>query len=114
MEIRQFKSGAVAADGGTMSYEVELSDESMCYIGLDARIPQRKSEWCIFIGAGYPTLPGACLLEQGSAEEREVIQAIEQYIRNGDQTSNPVKLAISLLEAINERIDPPVKKSWLP
>jgi len=114
MEIKQFKSGAIAADGGTVSCLVELADGTECRLGLDARIPQKPSERRIFIGEGYPPSPGLRLLDCGSPEESEVIQAIAQYLKQNVRNTDADRMAAVLLEAIHGRIDPSVKKSWLP
>jgi hypothetical protein len=80
MKIERFIDGAVAADGGTISCRVQLADGAVTDLGLDARIPKKKSDRLVFIGAGYPTLPGARILSRGSSEEQDVVAAIQDYL----------------------------------
>jgi hypothetical protein len=80
MKIERFISGAVVADGGTIACRVELGDGAVADLGLDARISKKKSDRLVFVGAGYPTLPGACLLPRGSREEQVVVAAIQDYL----------------------------------
>lgn len=80
MKILKFLGGAVAADGGTIVCRAILGNGTTLELGLDARIPKTKSEREVFIGAGYPNLPGASLLPRDSLEEREVIDAIRDYL----------------------------------
>ena|SRR5205809_7629684 len=80
MIIHRFIDGAVAGDGGTISCRVALYDGTVLELGLDSRIPKKKAERLIFIGAGYPTLPGARLLPRGSREEQDVVAAVQDYL----------------------------------
>ena len=80
MKISKFLDGAIAADGGTVSCRVALEDGTILEIGLDARIPKTKSEREMFIGVGYPSMTGASSLPRDSLEEREVIDAIRDYV----------------------------------
>lgn len=78
MKIRRFIDGAIAADGGTISCRAALDDDSVLQCGLDARVPKTKAQRLIFVGAGYPTLPGARVLARDSAEEEEFIAALRE------------------------------------
>jgi hypothetical protein len=80
MKIERFVGGAVAGDGGTIACQVVLDDGTLLDVGLDSRIPKKKSERLVFVGAGYPTLPGARHLPRGSDEEREIVAAIQDYL----------------------------------
>ena len=80
MRIERFLGGAIAADGGTVSCRAVLDDGSILELGLDARIPKTKAQRQVFIGAGYPTLPGAQILARGSQEEQDVVTAIQDYL----------------------------------
>jgi len=99
MKIKRFLGGAVALDGGTISCQAELEDGSVLDVGLDARIPKVKSERRIFIGAGYPTQPGARILERDSAEEKEVAAAIQELLRR-DKSD---EMSLALMAAILDR-----------
>ena len=79
MKIERFIDGAVAGDGGTISCRVALHDGTVLDLGLDSRIP-KKAERLVFIGAGYPTLPGARFLPRGSREEQDVVAAVQDYL----------------------------------
>ena len=120
MEIKGFIGGAVAGDGGTISCRVMLGDGTLLDLGLDARIPKTKAERLIFIGASYPTLPGARVLPRGSPEEYDVITAIRGYLdrtcgflrREALMESEPASLsendcadltALTLMNAIRDR-----------
>lgn len=99
MKIHRFIDGAIAADGGTSSYRAELSDGSILECGLDARIPKTKAQRVIFVGAGYPTLPGARIFSRGSADEQEFVGSLREFIsREPDD-----KLAVDFLDAILDR-----------
>lgn len=80
MKIVRFIDGATAGDGGTISCRVQLADGVIIDLGLDSRIPKKKSDRLVFIGAGYPTLPGARILPRGSSEEQDIIAAIQDYL----------------------------------
>jgi len=80
MKIERFIGGAVAGDGGTISCRVALRDGTILDLGLDSRIPKTKAERLVFIGAGYPSLPGARLLQRGSREEQDVVAAVQDYL----------------------------------
>jgi len=80
MKIERFLDGAIAADGGTIACRVALDDGTVLDLGLDSRIPKKKAERLVFIGAGYPTLPGARLLPRGSREEHDVVAAVRDYL----------------------------------
>jgi hypothetical protein len=80
MKINRFIDGAIATDGGTISCRAELDNGTVWELGLDARIPKTKDQRQIFIGAGYPTLPGSSILDRGSNRELEVIAAIQDYL----------------------------------
>ena len=80
MRFQRFIDGAVAADGGTSAYRVELDDGSILECGLDARIPKTKAQRVIFVGAGYPTLPGARSFARESAEEQDFVSALQEFI----------------------------------
>ena len=80
MKIQRFIGGAVAADGGTIACQAELDDGTVLDLGLDSRIPKKKSERLVFVGAGYPTLPGARILPRGSREELDVVAAVQDYL----------------------------------
>jgi len=99
MKIARFIDGAIAADGGTSSYRVALDDGSVLECGLDARIPKTKAQRVIFVGAGYPTLPGARILPRGSADEQEFVSSLREFI--GREPAD--KLAADFLEAILDR-----------
>jgi hypothetical protein len=79
MKIQRFIDGAIAADGGTISCRAALDDGSVLECGLDARIPKTKAQRLIFVGAGYPTLPGARVLARHSPEEQEFISALHEF-----------------------------------
>ena len=81
MKIRRFVDSAVAADGGTMVCRVLLEHGSVLACGLDCRIPRTKAERTIFVGAGYPTEPGARTLDRNSVEERQFIDELHDYVR---------------------------------
>ncbi len=131
MEIRRFIDGAVAGDRGTINCRVELMDGSVIDLGLDCRIPKKKSERRIFSGGGYPTDTKARTLELGGEEEAKVIGAITSYLertcgflrRESLDEADPQSLcerdmadrmALLLLKAILDRTDPPPRKAWLP
>jgi hypothetical protein len=57
-----------------------LGDGSVLEIGLDARNTVAKARRRIFVGAGYPTLPGVRILGRGSHEEHNIIEAIRDYL----------------------------------
>jgi hypothetical protein len=99
MKIKRFLGGGVAGDGGTISCQAELDNGTIFDVGLDGRISTKKAERRIFVGAGYPTAPGARFLERGSAEENGVIAAIQELL--GRDKSDEMSLA--LLKAILER-----------
>jgi hypothetical protein len=80
VKIERFIDGTVAADGGTIACRAVLDDGTVLELGLDARLPKAKAQRQVFIGAGYPTLPGARILERGSREEQDVIAAIQDYL----------------------------------
>ena len=80
MKIERFIDGAMAADGGTIACRVALDDGTVLDLGLDSRIPKKKAERLVFIGAGYPTLPGARMLPRGSREEQDVVAAVQDYL----------------------------------
>lgn len=80
MKIERFLGGAVAGDGGTITCQVELDNGTLLDLGLDARIPKKKQDRLLFVGAGYPSLPGARVLARGAREETEVIAAIQDYL----------------------------------
>lgn len=120
MKIERFVDCAVVMDGGTITCRAVLGDGTVSELGLDARIPKTKAQRHIFIGAGYPTLPNARILERGSREEQEVIAAIEDYIdrtcgflrRESLMDAEPSTLderdrgdliAVSLMKAIADR-----------
>lgn len=99
MKFQRFIDGAIAADGGTFACRVELDDGSILECGLDARVPKLKAQREVFVGAGYPSLPGARILARGSAEERDFVGALREFVRRepGDQ------LAADFLQAILDR-----------
>jgi hypothetical protein len=99
VRFQRFIDGVIAADGGTSAYRVELADGSILECGLDARIPKTKPQRVIFVGAGYPTLPGARSFPRGSAEEEEFVGALSEFISRepADQ------LAADFLRAILDR-----------
>lgn len=101
MKIERFIDGAVAADGGTIACRAALDDGTVLELGLDARIPKTKAQRQVFIGAGYPTLPGARLLERGSGEEHDVIAAIQDYL---DRTCGFLRRE-ALMEAAPSTLD---------
>jgi hypothetical protein len=80
MKIERFLDGAVAGDGGTIACRAALDDGTILELGLDARIPKTKAQRQVFVGAGYPTLPGARVLARNSPEEQDVIAAIQDYL----------------------------------
>ncbi len=99
IKIARFLSGAVAADGGTVTCRVVLADGSELDLGVDGRIPKQKKDRVLFIGAGYPTLPNARVISRGSKEENEVIDAVQAYVHEHASAEE----AAMLLEAIVER-----------
>lgn len=102
MKIERFLGGAVAADGGTISCRIMLHDGSELDLGLDCRIPTVRADRKIFIGAGYPTLPGARVLSRDTPEELEVINAIQDYL---DRSCGFIREALMEASAstLNER-----------
>lgn len=103
MKIDRFIDGAVGADGGTIACRAALDDGTVLELGLDARIPRTKAQRQIFVGAHYPTLPGARILERGSREEQDVIAAIQDYL---DRTCGFLRreaLMEALPSTLNER-----------
>lgn len=120
MKIERFLDGVIVADGGTVSCRAVLDDGSTVELGLDARIPRTKAQKQVFIGASYPTSPGARTLARGSQEERDVIAAIQDYLdrhcgflrREALMTADPTTLtgqdrsdhmAVTLLRDILDR-----------
>ena len=99
MKIKRFLSAAVAGDGGTIVCRAELGDGALLDVGLDARIPKTKAERRIFVGAGYPTEPGANILERGSTAESEFIAALQEFL-NRDKSD---EMALALMKAIQDR-----------
>jgi hypothetical protein len=99
MKLQRFIDGAIAADGGTSSYRVALIDGSVLECGLDARIPKTKAQRVIFVGAGYPTLPGARTLSRGSTDEQEFVTSLREFIGRAPDD----KLAADFLDAILDR-----------
>ena len=99
MRFQRFIDGAIAADGGTSAYRVELDDGSILDCGLDARIPKTKPQRVIFVGAGYPTLPGARSFVRGSAEEQEFVGRLREFISRTPTD----RLAADFLQAILDR-----------
>ncbi|MGC4072347.1 MAG: hypothetical protein QM760_07500 [Nibricoccus sp.] len=81
MKIARFTSGAIAADGGTVACRVILDDGSELDLGVDGRIPKTKKDRVVFVGAGYPTLPGARSFARGSREEKEVVEAVRAFTK---------------------------------
>jgi len=79
MKIQRFLDGAVAADGGTIACRAVLEDGTVLELGLDGRIPRTKKQRQVFVGAGYPTLPGVRILARQSREE-ELIGAVKEYL----------------------------------
>jgi len=79
--MRRFIDSAIAPDGGTMVCRVLLEDGSVLCCGLDCRIPRAKTERTIFIGAGYPTEPGARTLNRTSVEEHRFMSELHEYVR---------------------------------
>jgi hypothetical protein len=79
--MRRFVDSAVAADGGTMVCRILLEDGNVLACGLDCRIPKTKAERTIFVGAGYPTEPGARTLIRNSVEERQFMDELSDYVR---------------------------------
>ncbi len=79
MNIHRFIWSAVASDGGTTVCRVALSDGCEVEIGVDARIPKRKEDRLLFLGP-YPTDPASRILARGSGQEKEVIDAIQEYL----------------------------------
>jgi hypothetical protein len=131
MRIERFMSIAFASDGGTILCEVLLEDGSATYLGMDGRIPKRKSERVIFMGAGYGTQPGARIFARGSAEESAIIAAVEDVLKRGSRLEDFEALAKSdygslsesersdwraavFLQALRDRGDPPPPNPWLP
>jgi hypothetical protein len=80
MKIERFLSGAVASDGGTISCRAVLQDGTVIDLGLDSRLPKKKGDRLVFIGAGYPSLPGARILPRGCREELDLVAAIQDYL----------------------------------
>lgn len=103
MKISKFLGGAIAADGGTISCRAVIEDGAIVELGLDARIPKTKAEREIFIGAGYPDLPGASLLLRDSSEEYEVIEAISDYLDRNCGFLRREALAESSAKLISEK-----------
>jgi len=99
MKIQRFIDGAIAADGGTSTYRVTLEDGSILECGLDARIPKTKAQRVIFVGAGYPTLPGARRFPRGSADEQAFVSSLREFV--GRHPTD--QLAADSLEAMLER-----------
>jgi hypothetical protein len=99
MKISRFLMGAAAADGGTVVCRVALADGRELDVGVDGRIPKQKKDRVLFVGAGYPALPGARFFARGSAEEAEVIDAVRAFAR-----ANPAQEeALMLLRVIDNR-----------
>jgi hypothetical protein len=80
-QVMHIIDSAGAADGGTMVCRVLLEDGSVLCCGLDCRIPRAKTDRTIFIGAGYPTEPGARTLIRNSVEEHRFIDELHEYAR---------------------------------
>lgn len=99
MKIARFVLGAVAADGGTVVCRVALDDGSEMDLGVDARIPKQKKDRLVFVGAGYPTLPGARLLARWSHEESTIIEAVRTYA----DSHRSEQEVLMLLRAIEDR-----------
>ncbi|MBK8477803.1 MAG: hypothetical protein IPL39_16305 [Opitutaceae bacterium] len=78
--------------------EVVLDDGRGIRHRVDGRIPKTKNERVVFVGAGYPSLPGARALSRESPEEKEVIEAIAEFVRRA-----PSEPATMLLNAITDR-----------
>ena len=81
MKIRRFLESAIASDGGTMVCRVLLEDGSVLACGLDCRIPRTKAERTIFVGAGYPTEPGARALVRNGVEEQQFVGEVRDHVR---------------------------------
>lgn len=99
MKFQRFIDGAMAMDGGTLSYRVELQDGGVLECGLDCRAPKSKDQRVIFVGASYATLPGARSFERESEEEQGFIDELRDFVRSepGDE------LAADFLWAILDR-----------
>jgi hypothetical protein len=91
----------ILADGGTTVSRAQLADGSEVWLGLDRRIPKLRKEHVLFVGADYPTKPGARVLAKGSEEEAEVIAALQDYVARlpGREDS----AAVDFLEALHDR-----------
>lgn len=81
MKMRQFIDSVIARDGGTMVGRVLLDDGTVLACGLDCRIPRTKAERTIFVGASYPTDPGARSLIRDSVEERQFMNELRDHVR---------------------------------
>jgi hypothetical protein len=99
MKFKRFIDGWIAADGGTSTYRIELEEGDILECGLDARIPQYKSQRAIFIGACYPTLPGARSYARGSEEELDFVDTLREFIRR-EPTD---QMALDFLQLILDR-----------
>jgi hypothetical protein len=99
MKIQQFIDGAISADGGTISCRAVLDDGSILECGLDARIPKTKKQRLIFVGASYPTLPGARVLPRDCLEEQELIAAIRVFAEHNPSNES----ADMLLRGVSDR-----------
>jgi hypothetical protein len=80
MKIERLIDGAIATDGGTISCSIGLEDGTVLECGLDSRVLKTKPQRLIFVGAGYPTLPGARLLARHSPEEEQFIAALQDFV----------------------------------
>jgi len=98
MKISRFLLSAIAADGGTIFCRVLLDDGSELDLGLDGRIPKRKKDRVVFVGASYPSLPGAKVLARDSKEESEVLAAVTFYTHLNPQDESARDFLSALID----------------
>jgi hypothetical protein len=75
-----------------------LEDGSVLTCGLDCRIPRAKAERTIFMGAGYPTEPGARMLTRNSVEEQQFIDGLHDYVRHNPSDAEAEHFLRSILD----------------
>ena len=97
MKIKQFIEITTIADGGTISCRATLHGGTILEFGLDARTPRTKAERQIFIGASYPTLPGARILPRHGKEEQEFIAAIQAHLAQQEPSDTMARAFIDML-----------------
>jgi len=98
MNITRFLYCAAAADGGTIACRVVLDDGRELDIGLDGRIPKKKKDRVLFVGAGYPAEPEAKILARDSKEEKEAIESIQLYVAKHPEDEGATHLMHAIID----------------